>query len=117
MAARNRIISGGALGCFVMLSHNANGARGIALSDGAGKSVFVEKTMVSYWNLVNTFTDKGSAVKRGALGLVLFGGIGLLGAATAKKVYQIRFFWVANLEPSLMEVDESIYNRIIQEYY
>ncbi len=117
MSARNRVISGGAKGCFVRLASDLDGTYGISFHDNNGKSVYIERNLVDYWILVNTFTDKGSAVKRGAFGLVLFGGIGLLGAATAKKIYQIRFFWTIDLEPSLMEVDESIYNRIVQEYY
>ena len=117
MAAKNRIISGGALGSFVRLSQNVNGVLGIAFGDNSGRSIFVEREYVDHWAIVNTFTDKSSAVKRGTVGFVLFGGIGLLGAATAKKIYQIRFFWTFDLEPSLMEVDETIYNRIAQVYY
>lgn len=117
MAARNRVISGGAVGCSVRLDSDTSGVSGISFTDNTGKSVFISRNMVSHWTLVQTFADKSSAVKRGALGLVLFGGIGLLGATTAKRVYQIRFFWVSDTEPSLIEVDEIIYNTIVREYY
>ena len=117
MAARNRVISGGAVGCSVRLDRDTNGVSGISFNYNTGKSVFISRNMVSRWTLVQSFADRSSAVKRGALGLVLFGGIGLLGAATAKRIYQIRIFWVSDMEPSLIEVDELIYNRIVREYY
>ena len=117
MAPKNMVVSGECAGSFVGLSTSPDGCRkGISIYSG-GKNIFIEREYIDYWGLSNTFVDKNSAVARGAIGFALFGGIGLLGSATAKKIYQIRIFWKIDLGPSLIEVDESIYNRIVEEYY
>lgn len=86
------IVSGECAGSFVGLSTSPDGFRkGISIY-GGGKSIFIEREYIDHWVITNTFVDKNSAVARGAIGFALFGGIGLLGSATAKKYIKYVFF-------------------------
>lgn len=63
---------------------------------GIRESVFLDHENVAYFQTLSfeAETSKASAVKRGAFGAVLFGPVGLLGAAMAKKVKAYRLLVV-----------------------
>jgi len=60
-----------------------------------------------------------SAILRGAVGMALLGGTGILAGLTAKNkgIYTIALEWKKTGDKSLMEIDEKIYKVLVQTMF
>lgn len=113
MAAKNVVLSGKYKGAEIIIHNHCDhvvikGGKSLNKYDVASYEVITEEK----------YKSGTSAILRGAAGVALLGGIGVLAALSAKSkgIYVIAVEW-KNGEKSLIEIDDKLYKRFLQSMY
>lgn len=113
MAAKNMVISGKYKGLEITTRNHCDHA----FVKGGG---FLCKADVASYEVITEEKYKSgtSAILRGAAGVALLGGIGVLAALSAKSkgIYVIAVEW-KNGDKSLIEIDDRLYKRFLQSMF
>lgn len=117
MSAKNRVLSGDYAGKQIL----GGGVSQAGISIGFIKQLYLNKTTVESYEVINNENQKGmaSGVARGIVGGALLGGVGAIaGAASAKNkgIYTIAIQFKDG-KRSLIEVDDKIYKAIVQNCF
>lgn len=115
--SKNSVLEGTYKGCLVNVS---NGVISI------GSKIICKHDIIRYEIITEEKRKSGtSAILRGATGIALLGGIGVLAALTAKdkKTYIVAIEWNSFFlnskdkkkgDKSLLEIDDKIYNAFVK---
>lgn len=116
VAAKNIVLSGKYKGLQIVTNKYCDHAF-VQGSKGGGH---LSKYDVASYEVITEEKYKSgtSAILRGAAGVALLGGIGVLAALSAKSkgIYVIAVEW-KNGEKSLIEIDDRLYKRFLQSMF